>query len=127
MASPFPLRWHALRLCKQGNGECDYEDASAANVANGRFAVADGASEASFAAIWARLLVECFVSHPGKPWHALDWLAPLRQQWAKEVDGLALPWYAEEKRELGAFATFLGLVFRPSAVGPNGYWRGIAV
>ncbi len=127
MASPFPLRWRAFRISKQGNAADDYEDAAAGNVANGRFAVADGASEASFAAIWARLLVDCFVSHPGKPWHGLDWISPLRKQWAAEVDSLPLPWYAEEKRDLGAFATFLGLAFRPSAVGPNGYWRALAI
>src|SRR5262245_47090922 len=127
MGSPFPLRWRAFHTGKQGNAAEEYEDAAAGNLANGRFAVADGASEASFAAIWARLLVDSFVSNPGKPWHGLEWIAPLRKQWAVQVDALPLPWYAEEKRELGAFATFLGLVFRPSAVGPNGYWRALAI
>jgi hypothetical protein len=127
MASGFPLRWQAFRLAKQGNAAADYEDAAAGDGVRGRFAVADGASEASFAAIWARLLVERFVNDPGKPWHDLDWVDPLRREWSTAVDGLPLPWYAEEKRELGAFATFLGLAFRPSAVGPNGYWRAVAV
>ena len=127
MASPIPLRWQALQLWKQGNAAADYEDAGAGDVPNGRFAIADGASEASFAAIWARLLVESFIAAPGKPWRSLDWVGPLRRQWAAQVDGLALPWYAEEKRELGAFATFLGLVFRRSAVEPHGYWRALAV
>lgn len=127
MASAFPLRWQALRLGKQGNTAEEYEDAGAGDASNGRFAVADGASEASFAASWARLLVKRFVSHPGKPWHKLDWIEPLRKQWAAAVDGLELPWYAEEKRDLGAFATFLGLVFRPSAVGKHGYWRALSV
>jgi hypothetical protein len=127
MGSPFPLRWRAFKLSKEGNAAEDYEDAAAGNVAAGRFAVADGASEASFAGIWARLLVGCFVTHPEKPWHGLDWIVPLRKRWSKEVDSLELPWFAEEKRALGAFATFLGLVFRPSAVGPNGYWRALAV
>jgi hypothetical protein len=127
MPSDFPLRWQAFRHWKQGNAATDYEDAGAGDVASGRFAVADGASEASFAATWARLLVERFLAAPGKPWRDLEWLGPLRRQWAAEVDSLALPWYAEEKRELGAFATFLGLVFRPSSLGPHGYWRAMAV
>lgn len=38
-----------------------------------------------------------------------------------------LPWYAEEKRDLGAFATFLGLSFRPRVEGPGGWWRAVAV
>ena len=44
-----PLRWSVLRLPKQGNTDAEYEDAWAADAAAGRFAVADGASETSFA------------------------------------------------------------------------------
>ena len=66
MPSDFPLRWQAFRHWKQGNAAADYEDAGAGDVATGRFAVADGASEASFAATWARLLVETFLVSPGK-------------------------------------------------------------
>ena len=127
MAAGFSLRWKAFRVVKHGNAVEDYEDAGAGDIRSGRFAVADGASEASFAGIWAKLLAERFVKDNGKPWRDLEWIAALRKQWAAEVDGKPLPWYAEEKRELGAFATFLGLVFRPSAVGENGYWRAIAV
>jgi hypothetical protein len=127
MGFAFPLRWQTFRLWKRGNAADDYEDASGGDVPSGRFAVADGASEASFAAAWARLLVEQFLVTPGKPWRDLDWLGPLRRQWARQVDELVLPWYAEEKRELGAFATFLGLAFRPSSIGPHGYWRALAV
>ena len=128
MASAFPLRWQAFRQAKHGNAADDYEDAGAGDGVHGRFAVADGASEASFAAIWAKLLVEGFIHHPDTPWRDLDWVAPLRQKWATAVDGLALPWYAEEKRQLGAFATFLGLVFRHDAEKKqHGYWRALAV
>src|SRR5207248_1347940 len=52
---------------------------------------------------------------------------PLRRQWAAEVDGLPLPWYAELKRELGAFATFLGLAFRPRTPKREACWRALAV
>jgi Protein phosphatase 2C len=127
MTASLPLRWQAFSLWKRGNAAEDYEDAAAGDLPSGRFAVADGASEASFAAIWARQLVSGFVTDPGKPWRSLGWVGPLRERWAAEVDGLALPWYAEEKRELGAFATFLGLVFRPRAAKPYGYWRALAV
>jgi hypothetical protein len=127
MAALLPLRWQAFHTWKHGNAEVDYEDASAGDLPNGRFAVADGASEASFAAIWARLLVEDFITNVGKPWRGLDWIEPLQKRWAAAVDQLPLPWYAEEKRELGAFATFLGLVFRPHAEGRNACWRALAV
>src|SRR5438477_11487250 len=94
--------WHAFHLPKRGHAPGEYEDAFAGDPARRRFAVADGASESSFAAAWARLLAEGFVA-ARKPWRDLDWLGPLRQRWAGEVDGLELPWYAEMKREEGAF------------------------
>jgi hypothetical protein len=120
-----PPHWHAFRLAKAGHSAEEYEDAFAA--ADGRFAVADGASEASFAADWARLLAEGFVAADGQPWQGLDWLPPLRQRWAAAVDGRALPWYAETKREAGAFATLLGLALQPPAGKKPGTWRALAV
>ncbi len=120
-----PPRWHAFRLAKAGNSAEEYEDAFAA--AAGRFAVADGASEASYAADWARLLADGFVAARGKPWQGLDWLGPLRERWAKAVDGRALPWYAETKRDAGAYATLLGLVLQPPAGKRPGTWRALAV
>jgi hypothetical protein len=122
-----PLRWRPFRLGKRGNAAEDYEDAFAGNPAAGRFAVADGASEASFAGAWARALVEGFVAAAGKPWNDLGWLPPLRQRWAEQVDKLSLPWYAETKREEGAFATLLALAIRPPRPDKLGNWRALAV
>ncbi len=45
-------RWGVLCLPKRGNTEDEYEDAWAVDPARGRFAVADGASETSFAGRW---------------------------------------------------------------------------
>ncbi len=112
------MNWSSFHVQKRGNRLEEYEDACAANPEAGRFAVADGASESSFAARWARLLVEGFVT----PEQGRKWFAPLRKRWADEVDGLTLPWYAEEKRTEGAFATFLGLVVKRS-----GKWRATAI
>ena len=120
-----PPRWHAFRLAKSGHSADEYEDAFAA--AAGRFAVADGASEASCAADWARLLAEGFVAAPGQPWQGLDWLPPLRERWSAAVDGRPLPWYAESKREAGAFATLLGLDLQPAAGDKPGAWSALAV
>lgn len=120
--------WQALHLPKHGSSAAEYEDAYAGQPASGRFAVADGASESSFAASWARLLAQGFVEAPSKPWRDLDWLAPLRQRWAREVDGRPLPWYAEMKREQGAFATLVGLAFRAAGEEEEGMvWRALAV
>jgi hypothetical protein len=119
------LRWHAFHTHKRGNAPDEYEDAFAGDAAKGRFAVADGASESSFAATWAKLLAGGFVAAQRRPWRDLDWLGPARQQWAADVDHRPLPWFAEEKRELGAYATLLGIALRGDREG--GAWRALAV
>src|SRR4051794_29142331 len=98
-APALPFRWRALRLPKRGHTPEEYEDAFAADPALGRFAVADGASESSFAGQWARLLAEGFVAPGARPWRGADWLTAPRRRWAAEVLPLPLPWYAEAKRE----------------------------
>ncbi len=118
-------RWLALHTHKRGNAPDEYEDAFAGDAARGRFAVADGASESSFAAAWAKLLAEGFVAAERAPWRFLDWLGPARQRWAAEVDPRPLPWFAEEKRELGAYATLLGLAFCKEREGE--VWHALAV
>jgi hypothetical protein len=126
-----PLRWQAFHTHKRGNAPDEYEDAFAGDADKGRFAVADGASESSFVATWAKLLAEGFLTATGKPWHDLDWLTPPRQRWAADVDPRPLPWYAEEKREQGAYATFLGIDFRCPRRGAEeregGDWCALAV
>jgi hypothetical protein len=121
-----PIRWHGLSLPKRGHNAEEYEDAFAANAPAGRFAVADGASESSFATLWARLLVDGFV-RPVRQRKETGWLAPLQQQWAAEVDGRPLPWYAEAKRQEGAFATLLGLVLQKGPEKPGGLWHALAI
>jgi hypothetical protein len=115
-----PPRWRALRQPKDGHSDAEYEDAWAADPDAGRFAVADGASESAFAGLWARLLVEGFLA-AGRPRHLAHWLGQARGLWSAEVMGLELPWYAEMKREEGAFATLVGL-----GLGA-GQWRAVAV
>ena len=116
-----------LRFRDFSEPKCDqtmeeFEDACAANVALGRFAIADGATESSYAALWARLLVEGFVNVSGpntECWQA--WLPALQSKWEAEVGKRPLSWFAEIKWQQGAFATFLGLVIEPPR------WRALAV
>jgi hypothetical protein len=115
-----------FHLHKEGNAAEEYEDAFAGNTKTGRFAVADGASESSFAGAWAKLLVEGFVAtRDGKT--TVNWFDPLPQRWADGVDHLELNWYAEEKRQQGAFATFLGLSIKKPQDGKEGRWKVLAV
>jgi hypothetical protein len=126
MATAPVVSCRSFHLVKSGNAPEEYEDAFAANPDRAHFAVADGASEASFARVWARLLTEGFVA-AHKPWRNLDWLTPLRQRWSAEVGARPLPWYAEAKREEGAFAAFLGLVFAAATPTRPAIWRATAI
>lgn len=105
------LRFDTFSAPKQGHQAGEYEDAFSGDAETGRFAIADGASESSFAGEWARALVEGFVKNTG-PWSR--WLPPARAAWLENHKDLDLPWYAEAKLGDGAHATLLGLAFRHS-------------
>lgn len=122
MPPPAPAAFWAP---KAGNSPEEYEDAYALDVPEGRFAVADGASETSFARRWARLLVDGFIAEAPEADAALltAWTKPLAERWAQENDPKALPWYAQEKAKDGAFSSLLGLCLDSGA----GRWRSLAV
>jgi hypothetical protein len=121
----------SLHLRKAGNTEDEYEDAYAARAETRRFAVADGATDSSFANRWAKQLVDGFVA---RPWDETcrwsNWLPSLQKQWADEIDAKNLPHFAQNKAQKGAFATFLGLVFEEKRWLHNHkvlHWRVLAV
>jgi hypothetical protein len=126
MTPSWKLRWRCFSLPRDGHAPDEYEDALAGNPKTGRFAIADGASESSFAGLWAKLLVEGFVASADRR-TTMNWLTPLQQRWAREVDPLALDWFGEEKRQAGAFATFLGISLKKPVTGPEGGWKAMAV
>jgi hypothetical protein len=120
------LRYLALHLPKQGHSEEEYEDALAANPSRGRFAVADGASESAFARLWAQLLTDHFLA-ARRSRRLSEWVEDARRHWSAQVMGLDLPWYAEMKREEGAFATLLGVSFHRPTAGRPWRFRAVAV
>jgi hypothetical protein len=127
MAPLLRLDWRGFSLAKQGNAAGEYEDAFAAEPGLGRFAVADGASESSFAGEWAKELTEGFVADPVQPGGWAEWLPPVRERWLAAVGTGGLPWYAQQKLDDGAFATLLGLEIE-LAPKETGYpWRAAAV
>lgn len=133
-------------LPKRGNTAEEYEDACA--FSDFHFAIADGATESSFAERWAQSLVKTFIAAPPPGQTAASvpleqWLAPLQRDWHGGIAWDKLPWYAEEKARSGAFAAFLGVQFSPAPASrpksgffdffrarktePELAWRAIAV
>jgi hypothetical protein len=118
------LVWRVFHLPKAGNTAQEYEDAFAGDVEAGRFAVADGATESSFAGPWARLLAEGYVQHAGR-WRR--WLPAAQERWQVEHRNHQQPWYVEAKMEQGAFATLLGVHFGRWDSQGGGAWQARAV
>jgi hypothetical protein len=106
---------------KSGHAANEYEDAFAVEPAAARFAVADGASETSFAKQWAELLVERFVHEPPTAAELREWVAPMQAAWVGEHQGKAQAWYAEAKARDGAFSSLLGVAIEADR------WRALAV
>jgi hypothetical protein len=124
-------RTRSFWLPKSGNAPDEYEDAfwpesTERHAAVFRCAVADGATETSFAAQWARLLVAAYGRGQlgYRRWPRS--LAALQAAWWREVATRPLPWYAEEKALLGAFSSLVGLHLSERARGER-VWSALAV
>lgn len=102
---------------KLGNSAEEYEDAWAQRdtrtPAGGRggirVAVADGATESSFAKLWAVLLAESYVRSELTGPEFFARLGAARRLWQRRLAGRPLPWFAKDKAEQGAFAALLGV------------------
>ena len=116
---------------KSGNSVEEYEDAWAQRQTRTpppggiRVAVADGATESSFAKLWAVLLAESYVRDEvtGGGAEFLARLGPARRLWRRRLAGRRLPWFASEKAEQGAFAAFVGVQIDAH----NNRWTALAV
>lgn len=119
---------HAFWVPKLGNSAEEYEDAFAFSATNRHLAIADGATESSFADKWAQALTTQYVTSPPQITSSKTpfpgWLAPLQQKWREGIDWDNLPWFAEEKAKTGAFATFLGVsIFDPAGSRKQGWFE----
>ncbi len=95
----FPGELHSLQLYEINHDQTDVFRAS----------VSDGATDSIFSKLWAQLLA--FGYGAGK-WASDITADSVMQEQSAWLDFLAkqqLPWYAEEKAELGAFAAMVGL------------------
>jgi hypothetical protein len=125
------VRSEAFHLWKAGNAPDEYEDAcwpeggNVRDVRAFRCAVADGATETSFAASWARSLVRSYCRGDLSPRRMSSRLPLLRAQWRREAFALPLPWYAEEKALSGAFSSILGVSLQATEEGIS--WQAMAI
>lgn len=98
-----------------------------------RFAIADGATEASFSRTWARLLVTSFVRERIGRRNDLgitgEDLRPIRQKWRNSIRQENLPWYAQHKVDQGAAASLLFVELATQRINgePMTYWHAVAV
>jgi hypothetical protein len=127
----------AFWLPKAGNTEEEYEDAfwpeepvdSSLDVF--RVAIADGATEASFSALWAQLLVKAYCEGKFDEGLYEEALTDLQTQWIQGIGSQPLPWYAEQKVLDGAFSSLLGVTFKEaSSTAVNNdsvLWKAMAV
>ena len=108
-----------------GNDRSECEDRVACGGA--RFAVADGASQGSYSDVWAGMLVEAFCAADHGPRRRTGlWLDVARRRWQQWTTGLSaaeLPWFTRDALRTGAFAAFVGIVFRDE---PPPAWTAMA-
>ncbi|MEM2889837.1 MAG: protein phosphatase 2C domain-containing protein [Candidatus Hadarchaeum sp.] len=116
-----------------GNVDSEYEDAvwpeSAVEgqATSFRFAVADGATEASYSGIWAKELVHYFCHDSSDAPFEGGGFRRLQERWSEKVSRRPSPWYAEEKIRLGAFAAILGLTLYEGVGQNGGNWKAVAI
>jgi hypothetical protein len=127
------LRAQPFWLPKAGNPVEDYEDAFwprqtiDREVARSSFAVADGATETSFAGIWAEMLARAWCRGQLSRRRIPSSLPDLQRAWLSRVRSGPLPWYAEEKLRSGAFSSLLGLTLGNGVEEGAGTWHALAV
>src|SRR5262245_15593907 len=123
-------------LPKRGNSAAEYEDAY--TLVDGqtqggvfRCAVADGATEASYSRQWARALVRAFGAGTLGAATFVDDVERLRATWQRAFERHSrrhpMPWYAEQKASLGAFAALVSLELRDDPATGKSVWSAFAV
>ena len=122
-----PFLVEAFSCQKAGNARTEYEDAWAIRGSDSptrcRVAVADGATESSFSALWAGLLVESFARGRSHGPDFFEGLGAIRRLWWRKIRNRPLAWYAAEKARKGAYAAFVGA----SVSAVNRSWRAVAI
>src|SRR2546423_9479601 len=100
-----------LLLPKLGHDVSECEDVIAFDAQTGRFAVADGATEAFDARNWASRLAQQWVKTESTltSEEFRKWVETEGRELHGSWNGLSLSWYSEEKARNGSFAAFVGV------------------
>jgi hypothetical protein len=130
----------AQSLAKGGNTEAENEDAWGAATSLGprvhRFALSDGATETSFSREWATILARAYIAGADSRRRLLLGMSSSRKAWEQSAKRKPLPWYAEQKLKMGAFATLLGMRFTDAGAPASrhttrnaalGQWKATAI
>ena len=96
----------------------DNEDAVAIDVARGRIAVSDGASESYDSRTWSNLLVRRFVKDARV---GPTWVRRAASEFAQKVNRDDLSWSKQASFDRGSFATLLGVQWE-DATGTADIW-----
>jgi hypothetical protein len=124
-SATWDLQLRRVLLPKLDHDASECEDAIAFDAA--RFAVADGATEAFNARLWATNLAERWVRKESTL--TVDdfrkWVAEEGRELHDSWNGLTLSWYSEEKARAGSFAAFVGVELDLKTDVPS--WKAIAL
>lgn len=108
--------YNSISLPKQGNLVSENEDnilkpsKSDLEIDNlVYFAISDGATESSFSREWSDILVCSYTDKSYNKGNLSETIRLASETWKARTLSRDLPWYAEQKAEIGAFATFLGV------------------
>lgn len=117
------FRAQAYSFPKDPERPWEWEDSAACSVRNGRFAVADGATEAYRAGEWAELLTEAYItsfpppdgpSGPQRKKVIREWFGDQVRMWLERPVPSAGTWWAKgAERKQPPSAAFAGLQFIP--------------
>ncbi len=116
------VTFRGLWLPKHGSSEAEWEDGFAFDEADGRAAVADGASTAVAAGRWAQQLVTGWLEDPfdlDGPEQFAPWLDRRQAAWEPPPAGAGDDWWGEVVRRQASWATIVLLQVTPH----DGHWR----
>jgi len=122
---------NAFSVQKAGNTEDEYEDSfwpigPRDEELPARIAAADGATDAVYSGIWAKLLVRSWGKRRLDESRFQDGVNRDAKLWRRIIRHRKMPWYVEEKARAGTFAAFVGLELDYSQGSIAGTWSAVA-